>query len=181
MDIQQINALDLKQMKSMKNYSLYMVQWGWLIGVLACFGSFASFSKSVFFEAFSLLTFGISHWYFWTRCRTEQAKTCALVDSVFLMVASGIMICKGMPVFIIFLIIGVMLFRGAQQQLLWGESRITYPQLKVAYAARQAGMEVDAGKLPAIEECNPTSVMVAIVLVYIADGLSVLDLLKSIR
>lgn len=176
MDIQQINALDLKQMKRMKNYSLYMVQWGWFVGVIFCLGSFTCFSSLLLLPAFFFLTYGISHWYFWTRCRTEQARTCALVDSIFMMVFSGIATFMVLPIAIIFFIIAIMLFLGAKQTALWGKDRITYKQLKVAYAARKSGAEVTTAQLPTTEESNPTATTAAIVLVYIANGLGILNL-----
>ena len=187
MNIEEINALDLKQLKQLTRFSTSLTAWGWFAGIISLLVSFALPPSGWPVTVIAAL----SIWFFFTRSRSKGAKICAMINTLCAACLGAAVISMlvsirnqylpgwysilfGGLAFCLFAGLAYELFRAVWCKDLWGENRITHAQIKAAVAARRAGIELTAEQLPAIPTLHPAWGICAIVMGYLASAIIIL-------
>ena len=159
--------LNLQELKHLKTYSLYMIQWGWFVGILGSLISLPMISEGIWL-GFLLLPWAVSRLYIYAKCRTDMARAFVFIDSLAGMVFSGIALVLGNFLTIIFFLIDVFLFLAARHEILWGDNRATYQQIKFAYNKKSQGVDYTEAELPPRKGNNPVCDMAFTVIGYLS-------------
>ena len=169
-----LGDLSLDELKRLKTCSLYLVQWGWLSGIIyllvavvlplvAYYHVYENQSEQIvamifnFFSAGFYAVWGVVNLYIYTSCRTTAVRVCAYTDSIFGAIACGIMILlcvlgKGgnffsLIIYVLVLVICIFIFKAANSKLLWGKNAFSHKDIKAAYECKKNGKDI-AGIVP---------------------------------
>ena len=184
MDIEDINKIDLKELKKLKFFSLALILWGWFACFVLLYACLNEIHAKLYWPIILVIT-GLSHCYLYTQCRTSGARICILINSLcflyFSVLSAIVTIIVGyiqpdssqygtiafLLVFVLCIFVcACVLFFASRQKALWGKTRITYRQIKVSCAARLAGIELADKQLPPPIAENSILKWIAILMVY---------------
>ena len=184
MKIEEINQIQLTELKKLRYFSLVLTSWGWFVCIVLLYACFNQIHAKPHWPIILFIT-GISHCYLYTRCRTKGARICILINSlcfIYFSVLSAIATTivgyiqpdnsqYGTIAFLLVFVFCIfvwsfMIFFASRQKALWGENRITYKQIKASCVARLSGIELADNQLPPINNENPILKWIAILMVY---------------